>query len=357
VIITIDCRHLEYSGIGVYLQGCLPYFLDTDNYFYLIGDSVKLESFVSGRKNVCVLDCHIKPFSLCELFLFPKRLLSIINKGTLYYSAYCNIPRGIKIPVYTTIHDIIFPDFPELVTNIGLMARMWFYRRAFRKSKKMFTVSEFSKSRIQHHLGSTKPIIVTHVAIQPRFTEYIDKNRDIQKKQTIVFIGNIKKHKGLDYLLDAFLSAKKEGLPHKLIIIGSKENFRSSDNAILKKIYSVNADSVSFSGFISDEQLVTVLSEASLLAQPSLYEGFGLPPLEAMTFGTHALVSDIPAFKEIYSDFPVTFFRAGDADDLKNKLLEILQRPPPEPLVLTKELSLRFTFEKTAKVILRELEA
>ena len=357
MIITIDCRHLAWGGIGVYLQGCLPYFLDTDNYFYLIGDSVKLEPFISSRKNVCVLDCRIKPFSLYELFFFPQRFLSIINKSDLYYSAYCNIPRGIKIPVYTTIHDIIFPDLPDLVTNIGLMARMWFYRRAYKKSKKIFTVSEFSKSRIQHYLGTAKPIIVTHSAIQPAFIEYGSNNHNVQKKQAIVFIGNIKKHKGLENLLDAFLSAKKEGLPHKLIIIGSKENLRSSDNAILKKIYSTDTDAVSFSGFISDEQLVTLLSEASLLVQPSLYEGFGLPPLEAMMFGTHALISDIPVFREIYADYPVTFFRAGDTGDLKDKLLETLRRKNSEPLVLTKELSLRYTFEKTANVILRGLEA
>jgi len=356
VTITIDCRHLESSGIGVYLRGCLPFFLDSENYSYLIGDPAKLEPLVSSRKNASVLACSIKPFSFSELFLFPQNILSKINQSDLFYSPYFNIPMGIKIPVYTTIHDIVFPDMPELVSKIGLNARMWFYRRAFKKSRKIFTVSEFSKSRLQHHLGTAKPIIVTHSAIQPMFIEYDAQNRNVQKKQTIVFIGNIKKHKGLDYLLDAFLSAKNEGLPHKLIIIGSKENFRSSDNAILEKINFVGADEVLFTGFVSDEQLMAHLSEASLLVLPSLYEGFGLPPLEAMVLGTHALVSDIPVFREIYAGYPVTFFRAGDTHDLKNKLMEMLQHTNPQPLVLEKELALRYTFEKAAKVILRELE-
>ena len=353
--VTIDCRHLGSSGIGVYLQGCLPYFLNTDNYFNLIGDSAKLEPLVSNCKNACILDCHIKPFSLQELFLFP--FLSKINKSDLYFSPFFNIPQGIKVPVYTTIHDIVFPDMPGLVSGIGLSVRMWFYRRALKKSRKMFTVSEFSKSRIRHHLGTTKPIIVTHSAIQPMFIEYGANNHNVQKKQTIVFVGNIKKHKGLESLLDAFLSAKNEGLPHKLIIIGSEENFRSSDNAVLNKINSAGTDAVSFTGFISDEQLMAHLAEASLLVQPSLYEGFGLPPLEAMVLGTYALISDIPVFREIYADYPVAFFRAGDTADLKDKLLEMLRRKNLEPLVLTKELSLRYTFEKTANVILREWEA
>ncbi|HCC36260.1 MAG TPA: glycosyltransferase family 1 protein, partial [Treponema sp.] len=88
----------------------------------------------------------------------------------------------------------------------------------------------------------------------------------------------------------------------------------------------------------------------------SLYEGFGLPPLEAMTLGTHALVSDIPVFKEIYRDYPVVFFRAGDILDLKDKLLELLSEQKPERITLSNELLSRYTFEKTASIILHELE-
>jgi glycosyltransferase involved in cell wall biosynthesis len=234
---------------------------------------------------------------------------------------------------------------------------MIFFRRAYKKSQKIFTVSEFSKSRIEYHLGKDKLVIVTYTGIRQALYNYKSNVKNIKKTETIVFIGNIKKHKGLDCLLDAFRFAKKECLPHKLIILGERNNFRTSDNAVLQKIELLGGESVMFTGFVSDEQLMEYVSQASLLVQPSLYEGFGLPPLEAMALGTPALVTDIPVFKEIYTGYPVTFFRAGDTDDLKNKLLEILQRKNPESPVLTKELSLRYTFEKTAKVILRELEA
>jgi glycosyltransferase involved in cell wall biosynthesis len=121
-------------------------------------------------------------------------------------------------------------------------------------------------------LGLKKQIVVTYSAIQKNILDYIADKKTIQKKETIVFIGNIKKHKGLIILLDAFHSAKEEGLPHKLLIIGSKENFRSKDNTIIKKIE--NTKDVSFTGFIADETLIQELAEASLLVQPSLYEGF-----------------------------------------------------------------------------------
>ena len=352
--IAVDCRMINASGIGVYLRGCLPCFLQSEHEFLLLGNIKELRSFESNP-HVKITNCNIKPFSIKELFFFPPKITRQINKAAVYFSPSFNIPQGITIPVYTVIHDIIFPDMPELVSKTGLAMRMWFYRRAYKKSQKIFTVSEFSKSRIEHHLGKTKPVIVTHSALQPLFFEYAEKVRAVSKTKTIVFIGNIKKHKGLDCLLDAFCLAKNDGLPHKLIIIGSKENFRSSDNAVLQKIEAIGTDAVSFTGFVSDEQLVKYLAEASLFVQPSLYEGFCLPPLEAMVLGTHALISDIPVLKEIYADYPVIFFRAGDSLDLKNKIVEQLLNRAAINLSLPEYLAKKYNFPKTASIILENL--
>jgi glycosyltransferase involved in cell wall biosynthesis len=343
----------DASGVGVYLRGVLPYFFQSGNNFLLLGNTARLHSF-SSDANIKIIDCNVKPFSLKELFFFPSKISRQINKADFFFSPFFNIPANIKIPVYTTIHDIIFPDMPEYVSKIGLAGRMWFFRRAYKKSQKIFTVSEFSKSRIEYHLGKTKPVIVTYSAIQTMFLEYMANVKNRKKTETIIFIGNIKKHKELDCLLDAFLLAKNEGLPHKLIIIGSKEKFRSGDKAILKKINSLDKDSVIFQGFVSDEQLMEYLSKASLLVQPSLYEGFGLPPLEALVLGTHALISDISVFREIYAGFPVTFFKTGDIKDLKEKIIILLLNRPIFSPVLSGELLYKYTFEKTASKILKE---
>ena len=93
-----------------------------------------------------------------------------------------------------------------------------------------------------------------------------------------------------------------------------------------------------------------------MLVQPSLYEGFGLPPLEAMTLGTRCLISDIPVLKEIYNGFPVVFFKAGDPVDLKNKMMELLFNKTPSSFVLSEELLSKYTFKKTSEIILRELQ-
>jgi len=355
--IAIDCRMLNASGIGVYLRGCLPFFLQSDNNFLLIGDSKKLFdlSYLFNNKNIEIADCKIKTFSLSELFFFPIKILGKINKADCYYSPFFNIPCGIKIPIYTTIHDIIFPDMPELSSKLGLVVRMWFFRRAYKKSIKIFTVSNFSKSRIEHHLSSLKPVIVTHSAISQIFLEYRTLNKNNPKKENIIFIGNIKKHKGLFCLLQAYHLAKNEGLTHKLIIIGSRDNFRSSDNTILEKINEIGDDSISFSGFASDEILMEYLSSAALLVQPSLYEGFCLPPLEAMVLGTQALISDIPVLKEVYSEFPVVFFNADNSNDLKNHLIELLLNKSINNISLPQNLISKYTYEKSSSVILNNI--
>jgi glycosyltransferase involved in cell wall biosynthesis len=355
--ITVDCRTIGDSGVGVYLRGCLPFFLASSHHFILLGDRETILALGGAKtprmSNAEFLPCKIKTFSVRELFFFPARLKRKINKADIYYSPFFNIPGGIKIPVYCTIHDVVFPDMPELTSRPGLLVRMFFFRRAVKRSKKVFTVSNFSKSRIQHYFGAAVPVIVTHSALQPFFFE--PSAGPCQKSKTIVFIGNIKRHKGLSCLLEAFLLAREEGLSHRLIIIGGKEDFRTSDKELLKKIGGIDASVVEFTGHIDNDTLKRLISRAALLVQPSLYEGFGLPPLEAMILGTRALISDIPVFREIYAGFPVVFFEAGNVIDLKNKLMEQLFNREPETLALSPELSERYSFKKTSDTILKEL--
>jgi glycosyltransferase involved in cell wall biosynthesis len=349
---------LEASGIGVYLRECLAYFLDTSHEFLLFGDTAKLAPLVGERRNVEVAACDTRPFSLRELFFFPAALAKKINGTDAYFSPYFNVPAGITVPVYTTIHDIIFPDRPELtsISKVGLMARMWFYRRAFRRSKTVFTVSAFSKSRIEHHLGRGTPVVVVYSCC-PRYLVSSDRPGRGQKTGDILFAGNIKKHKGLAILLRAFFAAQECGLKNRLVIVGDKDNFRSRDEETLRELEYADPRAVCFTGRIPDNTLKTYFTQSALLVQSSLYEGFGLPPLEAMMCGTKALISDIPVFREIYGDFPVVFFKPGDAGDLQEKLTDLLYDKDPESIHLTKSLRSRYTYEKTASSILREMAA
>jgi glycosyltransferase involved in cell wall biosynthesis len=351
--ITLDCRHINSSGgIGVYFRGLLPFFLASDASFILLGNEKIIRQTVRNS-NAKILHCAIKPFSLRDTFAFPKSILKIINSGDIFYTPYFNIPSGITIPVYTTIHDIIFPDMPALVSKPGLWARMYFYQRAARLSKAIFTVSEFSKSRIKHFLGDSLNVINASNAVDA--PSQIGFEKLPEKKKNILFIGNIKKHKGLNILLDAFLQCKKEGLDYELVIIGSRNNFRSGDKKTSERLDNLEGRGVNFSGYISDAEKWKMLAESALLVQPSLYEGFGYPPLEAMLMGTQALISDISIFKEVYADFPVRFFRAEDSQDLHDKLLEILSGKNPPVICLNDTLKNKYTFKKTFSIVLQNL--
>jgi glycosyltransferase involved in cell wall biosynthesis len=359
--IILDCRHINsYGGIGIYFKELLPFFLASGASIILLGDeNIVRQAAQNAAQNaeqnnsVEILHCTVKPFSLRDTFTFPQSILKKINSGDIYYTPYFNVPNGIKIPVYSTIHDIIFPDIPNLVSKPGLWIRMYFYKRAARASKAIFTVSEFSKSRIKHFLGDSLNVINASNAVKAPF-KTCPENQDAKKKN-IVFIGNIKKHKGLNILLDSFLQCRKEGLDYELVIVGSHNNFRSEDKQISKRLDSLEGHGVSFSGYISDAEKWKLLAESALLVQPSLYEGFGYPPLEAMLSGTCALISDISVFKEVYSDFPVRFFHAGDSRDLHDKLLEILSGKKLQTVYLNDALKNKYTFEKVASIILQNL--
>ena len=318
--LAVDCRMIGSGGIGSYISEIIPYLLKSAQCL-LIGTHEQVMSFVR-MENEEFCFCDVPPFSARELFSFPRDVLAKINACDAYYTPYCNIPAGIQVPVFSTIHDVVFFDVPELTSPLGRFVRKCFYRRAINRSRAVFTVSEFSKSRIQHHLHCKKPLVLTYNGVPKYLTKPFDE--PVQQQDEILFVGNIKKHKGLGTLLQAFSQARDQGLRAKLVIVGNADNFRTGDEETVARLEQAKAEKDSplvFTGRVTNEELKELYARAKVLVQPSLYEGFGIPPLEAMTVGTPVIISDIPVFKEIYAAYPVTYFRAGDAADLAEKLL------------------------------------
>ncbi len=340
--VFIDCRMLNSGGIGTYLESLLPYFVKAFDCTLLIYNNQK-NSLPAETSNCKIIETDIKTFSLKESFCFPAELRKIINSCDIFYSPYCNVPNGIKIPVFTTIHDIVFLDVAELSSKAGTLIRKFFYQRAINKSQAIFTVSEFSAQRIKEKLKlKNKPLIVTYNAVPGHF----DAPAKTEKDNSIIYVGNIKKHKGLSYLLKAFEICKSKGLKATLVIVGNADNFRSGDTEIAKRLSSAGQSDIIFTGRISDQQLQTYYQKAKLLVQPSLYEGFGMPPLEALSLGTNVVISDIPVFKEIYEGFPVTYFKTADSQDLSEKILQAFNLPSPE------NLPEKYSFKNTSDIII-----
>lgn len=346
--IAIDCRNIGKSGIGTFIENVLDEILKNhpEHEYLLIKDKdTHIETYSS---NVSFLLTNIKQFSLKELLFFPTKE---INKCDVYFTPYISIPGGIKNPAYSTIHDMVFFDVDGLTSVLGKFIRRIYYRRAIARSNGLFTVSEFSKSRILYHFPTNKEIIIVYNGLSRAIKNY-KRDDDVEKKDYFIFVGNIKRHKGLHILVEAYGKARSLGLKSKLIIVGSNDKLRTVDSQLAQTIKEM--DGIEFTGWVDNEILIRLISEAKALVQPSFYEGFGIPPLEAMCLGTDIIISDIPVFKELYSEIPNCFFCVGDSDDLANKMINFVPNPK---LGDYKNLLLeKYSYQKTADVIMETIE-
>lgn len=213
---------------------------------------------------------------------------------------------------------------------------------------RLITVSEFSKSRIVHHFGGNKPIHNSYQGVSRGILEFKrQSNSSSSPEPYILFIGNIKRHKGLRTLIAAYQLARSRGFNKKLVIVGDFKNIRSKDQEA-ETLFRTSQALIEFRSDVSNEELFQLIADAEGLVQPSEYEGFGIPPLEAMTLGVPAIVSDIPVFREVYGQFPVTFFKAGDA----NSLCEVLLSPStffaPAP---SQEMMAQYDYRRAASIV------
>lgn len=306
--IAIDCRYLGKSGIGRVCQGILDHLDYNEHEYYLIGNEEKLRAYSPAY----IIPNDENPFSPKGLFSFPK----MINQ-------FCDciiipnfiIPYGIKIPVYSVMHDLIFLDLPKITTKgfLDYRIKKMLLKRCMKKSVRIACVSGFTKSRCEHYFPKyAGKCYVNYIGLSEEVLNF--DTSGIEKTNSIIYVGNVKPHKGLKTLIDAFHMLPK-GM-YRLKIIGEKEGF-----LVGMKEEDLKSDDVIFTGRLSDDQLLREIASAKFLVQPSLYEGFGLPPLEALYLGTQPIISDIPVFKEVYGDLPVIFFKTEDAKDLENVLI------------------------------------
>ena len=315
--IAVDCRYLGKSGIGRVCEGILEHLDYTADEYYLVGDAGKLAPYSAAH----IIADEGDPFSAKGMLSFPKSINRICD--CLIIPNFI-IPFGIRIPVYTVMHDLIFLDLPQIMTRgkADFLIKKTLLARCMKKSRRIACVSQFTRSRCEHFFPKFA---------QKCYVNYNGLSKDvlafdasgISKADTLVFVGKVKPHKGLGTLIEAYrmLPAGR----YRLKIIGEREGFLTGMDAD-----ELACEGVTFTGRLSDDALLKEIASAAFLIQPSLYEGFGLPPLEALWLGTRPIVSDIPVFREIYGDLPVVFFKAGDAASLRDAVLEADPRVAPD---------------------------
>lgn len=227
--------------------------------------------------------------------------------------------------VYNTIHDLSCWDCPG--SNKKYM--IWYFKIMYWKAslcnKKIVTVSEFSKGRICKILR-VKPenVFVVYNGISDQFnnSELTDEEKKRVKekyslpKDYVLCLSTLEPRKNLRLLLDAYSSLFHEGITEEIVLAGRK-GWKMED--FLKGYPEEFLQHVHFTGFVDDEDLPAIYKLAKVFVFPSLYEGFGIPPLEALACGTPVISSDAASMPEVLGDNAV-YFKNDNQNSLVNTL-------------------------------------
>lgn len=210
----------------------------------------------------------------------------------------CNTAPLCYRNMVVTVHDVAFEAYPQTFNKTFLYAYRFMIPRILRSANKVITVSEFSKDEIVKYYGIERnKISVVYNAVNPIFHECEDKRLNAQKY--LLAVSSLNYRKNFPAILEAFSIFEKTDEETFLYVIGDLDNGNFADVDVEK----YKSDSrVKFLGRVTDEELIRYYSNAAAFVYPSLYEGFGIPPLEAQSCGCPVLVSYIPPLREVVGD-------------------------------------------------------
>ena len=308
---AFDARKLHDYGIGTYIRNILRELarMDRETEYVLICQQLDRDLAGSLGENFRVAIDSSKPYSVREQISIPWTVLR--SNAQLFHEPHYVLPPLARTRSVVTIHDCIHLRFPQYLPNRAALT----YARtqmgsAARRADHILTVSEASKRDILHYFDvPPEKISVIYNAIHEHFAvpppeENIRRVAERYQLQDgfVLYVGNVKPHKNLERLLDAFhLLHQMPGLEAvKLVMIGDEI---SRHSRLRRAVHRYNLHKyVRFLGFLPDEMLAVVYRLASVFVFPSLYEGFGLPPLEAMASGTPVVTSNVSSLPEVVGD-------------------------------------------------------
>jgi glycosyltransferase involved in cell wall biosynthesis len=332
--VAIDARKLHDFGIGTYIRNLLRQLARIDHeteYVLLCGEADLGVAAQLGPNFRSVLEPSPN-YSIREQIHVPWVLRR--ERPDLYHAPHYVLPAAINCHSVVTIHDCIHLMFPQYLPNrmayAYARAQMW---TAAHRSDCILTVSDASKRDILHLFNiPPEKIVVVYNAIDAHFslTPPPDAVARVRERyqldhRFVLYVGNIKPHKNLVRLIEAFSELRARELEDvKLLIIGDEiSKLPALRHAVHRhKLHK----HVRFLGYVPDDQLAVLYRLAAVFVFPSLYEGFGLPPLEAMASGTPVVVSNVSSLPEVVGDAAV-LVDPHDTDSIVEGLHCVLTNP------------------------------
>jgi glycosyltransferase involved in cell wall biosynthesis len=365
--ICVDCRFLDSSGLGRYIRNLIQLLVEEqDIYFTFITYSDFLGFFDKIKSNnYHLILAKSQMYSIHEQLEMPFK----IPKCDAFWSPHYPIPI-LPIPAkkrITTIHDVNHLVLSKDLSPLQKLYAKWMFFCSTRVSHSILTVSQFSKNEIMKYTGiaSTK-IFVTHIGIDiEKFHPIhdLDQLNNIRIRyqlpnRFILYVGNVKPHKNIQGILKAFSIMKSKGYQEKLVIVGRKENFLNGINnlnSILDELKITNE--VIFTGYMSDVDLPYIYNLAKVFVFPSFYEGFGLPPLEAMACGCPVIASNVASLPEVCGN-AAEYVNPCDETDIARGIAKVIDDETYSQNLINKgrEWVRMFNWENAAKDSLKILK-
>jgi len=339
--IGIDAREIQggiSTGIGRALGVFLKYFnlLDDDNQIFLF--SSKPVPVETGTRIANITRAEPHTFFWDQVTL--DTLLQQYNID-IFYSPYYKLPLKTRCKSISTIYDLMYIFCSLYKADLSPLSLAYYKtlgKAMAHKADMIVTCSEYSKSEIIKFYNVPESQVKTiYLGLADFYKPQTDETiiTGVKKKfnitkDYILYSGNFKPHKNVSSLIDSFAEIIKEGQDIQLVLAGVKSHHF---DALRKKISDMNLDSeVIATGRVTEEEQVTLYSNARVFVMPSLYEGFGYPPLEAMACGAPVVSSDATSLKEVVGDAGLTFSN-GNIKDMTALTLKVLNNSD-----LTKDL-------------------
>ena len=308
--IVIDARKLHDFGIGTYIRNLVTELgvLDHDSQYVLLTKPDDAAAAAAAGPNFQAVVETSRPYSLAEQWRVPRAAARA--KADLLHEPHYVLPPLTRCRTVVTIHDCIHLRFPEYLPSRAAFAYAHaMIRLAARKADRVLTVSEASKRDILHYTGvAPEKVVVVYNGLDARFAAVPDADAMDRVRQRfqldhpfVLYVGNIKPHKNLERLIAAFAAMRADGPEGlKLVVIGDET---SKHPGLRQAVHRHRLDKhVRFFGFQPALTLVTFYRLARAFVFPSLYEGFGLPPLEAMANETPVVTSNLSSLPEVAGD-------------------------------------------------------
>jgi glycosyltransferase involved in cell wall biosynthesis len=320
VKIAIDIRRMTEFGVGTYIRNVVRTLgrLDRENKYLLIGPSSKVEEIGSLPPNFHAVPLHQPERSLKGWWEF-RAVLRRLDCDLVHVPNIFSVPRALPCPYVMTVHDMLeHMSLGRKRNDLWRSVHFQLTMRVLRGAARIFAVSNFTKTEMEKLFGiPPERIEVVYNAIDERFLHghASGADRDLIAKRYqvtypfLLYAGRVSAHKNVVRMIEAFSALKGElekerAYPDlKLIIIGDD----LSGNPDLRRtvVRSGVQNDVRFLGFVPIEVLRIFYDSAKIFVFPSLYEGFGLPPLEAMAHGTPVVTSNVSSLPEVVGNAAV----------------------------------------------------